>query len=48
MKTIRITCIPDIQADEVIITGDVLLSLDKMDSYVVAVRITQHYWNDDE
>tara|TARA_R110002124_G_scaffold23673_1_gene87481 strand:- start:377 stop:613 length:237 start_codon:yes stop_codon:yes gene_type:complete len=43
MKTIRITCIPDIEADEVIITGDVLLTLDKMDSYAVGARVVNAF-----
>lgn len=43
MKTVKITCIPEIEADEAIITADVTLTLNKMDSYAVAARVVNSF-----
>tara|TARA_R110000822_G_C15011037_1_gene461945 strand:- start:40 stop:279 length:240 start_codon:yes stop_codon:yes gene_type:complete len=43
MKTIKITCIPEIESDEAIITAEVTLTLNKMDSYAVAARVVNSF-----
>ena len=45
MKTVKITCIPEIEADEVIITAEVILTLNNMDSYAVAARVINAFRN---
>ena len=45
MKLVRIQCIPDIESEEVIITADVLITLNNMDSYAVAARIVNTFRN---
>ena len=39
MKTVKITSIPEIESDEAIITAEVVLNLNEMDSYAVAARV---------
>tara|TARA_R110000851_G_scaffold324807_1_gene492363 strand:+ start:427 stop:663 length:237 start_codon:yes stop_codon:yes gene_type:complete len=43
MKTVKITCIPEIESDEAITTADVTLTLNKMDSYAVAARVINSF-----
>ena len=45
MKTVKITCIPEIMADEVIITAEVILTLNNIDSYAVAARVVNAFRN---
>jgi hypothetical protein len=43
MKRIRITCIPSMESEEAIITAEVVLVLNKMDSYAVAARVVNAF-----
>ena len=43
MKTVKITCIPKIDSDESIITAEVILTLNNMDSYAVAARVVNAF-----
>ena len=45
MKTVKITCIPEIESEEVIITAEVILTLNNMDSYAVAARVVNAFRN---
>ena len=38
-KLIKITCIPAIDSDEPIVTGEAVITLDRIESYAVAARI---------
>ena len=43
MKKVKITRIPDIESEESIITGEVLITLNNMDSYAVAARVVNAF-----
>ena len=42
-KLIKITCIPAIDSDEPLITGEAVITLDKIESYAVSARIVNAF-----